>query len=192
MGPPPPYEAIVDACRGPDSRVDRSRLLTALLEAWAAAYDPGGRASALHEVPIDSVTYLFDYASSRCLPQEDRVVAAVGESVAAVSPRDSSYQRRHPRPFPRGGRAVDKGHLVPHSGGGVLHVNLFPQDRALNRGWSAEGRIYRSMEREIAIPGTFFFCRLLYDDDSWFPRTVELGLLRADVLVARRFRNRFD
>jgi hypothetical protein len=71
--------------------------------------------------------------------------------------------------------------------------NIFPQDRELNRGWSTEGKRYRALEREIAAtPGTFFFCCLLYGDDSDFPAAVELGLLRPGGLYVERFRNRFD
>lgn len=56
-----------------------------------------------------------------------------------------------------------------------------------------EGRRYRTLEREIAnTPGAFFFCCLLYADDSDFPAAVELGLLRSDGLRVERFRNRFD
>ncbi|MFL6140210.1 MAG: hypothetical protein ACJ74O_20745 [Frankiaceae bacterium] len=187
-----PYPAILDGCRDRDGTVDRRRLSAALIDAWAGAYGESVAGAALHEIPIETVTYLFDYASSRELLQEDRAVAVVGESVAAAALRDAAYQRGHPRPAPRAGRPVDKGHLVPHSGGGVLHVNLFPQDRALNRGWSEEGKAYRAMEREIAVPGTFFFCRLLYDDGSWFPRAVELGVLRDSGLATRCFQNRFD
>jgi hypothetical protein len=46
---------------------------------------------------------------------------------------------------------------------------------------------------EIAnTPGTFFFCCLLYADDSDFPAAVELGVLRVGGLQVQRFRNRFD
>jgi hypothetical protein len=38
----------------------------------------------------------------------------------------------------------------------------------------------------------FFFCCLLYGDDSDFPAAVELGLLRAGGRYAGRFGNRFD
>jgi hypothetical protein len=56
-----------------------------------------------------------------------------------------------------------------------------------------EGRRYRALEREIAkTPGTFFFCCLLYADDTDFPAAIELGVLRPDRLHVERFRNRFD
>ena len=83
--------------------------------------------------------------------------------------------------------------MVAHGAGGEFGPNIFPQDRALNRGWSAEGKRYRALEREIAAnPGALFFCCLLYGDDSDFPAAVELGLLRPPVLHVERFRNRFD
>jgi hypothetical protein len=83
--------------------------------------------------------------------------------------------------------------MVAHGAGGEFGSNIFPQDRALNRGWSAEGKRYRALEREIAAtPGAFFFCCLLYADDSDFPAAVELGLLRPAGLHVERFRNRFD
>jgi hypothetical protein len=70
---------------------------------------------------------------------------------------------------------------------------MFPQDRELNRGWSVAGRRYRALEREIAnTPGAFFFCCLLYADDSDFLAVVELGVLRGDGLQVERFPNRFD
>ena len=49
------------------------------------------------------------------------------------------------------------------------------------------------LEREIASrPGTFFFCCLLYADDSDLPAAIDLGVLRPDGLHTERFRNRFD
>lgn len=83
--------------------------------------------------------------------------------------------------------------MVAHAAGGTFGPNMFPQDRDLNRGWSTEGRRYRALEREIArVPGTFFFCCLLYADDTDFPAAIELGVLRPEGLHVERFRNRFD
>ena len=82
--------------------------------------------------------------------------------------------------------------MVAHAAGGTFGPNMFPQDRELNRGWSVAGRRYRALEREIAnTPGAFFFCCLLYGDDSDFPAAVELGVLGGDGLQVERFRNRF-
>jgi hypothetical protein len=70
--------------------------------------------------------------------------------------------------------------MVAHAARGTFGPNMFPQDRELNRGWSVEGRRYRALEREIAnTPGTFFFCCLLYADDTDCPAAVELGVFVA-------------
>lgn len=72
----------------------------------------------------------------------------------------------------------DKGHALAHAMGGGLDENLFPQNPELNRGRSPEGRIYRKMERYVAKhPGTFAFSRLIYDDSSWVPSSLEFGIL---------------
>jgi hypothetical protein len=160
--------------------------------AWSDAYRSQVTDSLLLEFD-DMATFLFDQASAAGAPQADRTIAACGLSRPGHRPRDAAYQRRYPSPEGRAERPLDKGHMVPNSAGGEFGPNIFPQDRALNRGWSPEGKRYRALERElVATPGTFFFCCLLYADDSDFPAAVELGLLRSDGLHVERFRNRFD
>jgi hypothetical protein len=62
-----------------------------------------------------------------------------------------------------------------------MDMNLFPQRRDLNRGWSAQGKRYRAMERHLAAhPGTFFYHRPIYTDDTWVPAELELAILRPD------------
>lgn len=62
---------------------------------------------------------------------------------------------------------VDRGHLIPHLSGGEFGPNIFRQDRALNRGWSEQGKRYRALEREAAAtPGTLYFGHLIYTDDT--------------------------
>ena len=66
-----------------------------------------------------------------------------------------------------------------HASGGQLDINLFPHRRELNRGWSAEGKVFRALEKYVADnPGTFFYHRPIYDDDSWIPATLEYGVLK--------------
>jgi hypothetical protein len=63
----------------------------------------------------------------------------------------------------------------------------------LNRGWSAEGRAFRAMERQAAqAPGAFYFAHLLYGDESAYPTHVETGLVIGDVVRVRRFDNQPD
>jgi hypothetical protein len=75
---------------------------------------------------------------------------------SARPPRDASGQRwlRLSRTTVH---AYDMGHFVPHGVGGPTRINLFRQERHLNRGWSEAGRTYRWLERYVATrPGTFF------------------------------------
>jgi len=164
-----------------------------LADAWAAAYRARIPECALLEFDSDGARFLFDLASEVGAAQADRTLAAWGRSRPAPRPRDVAYQRGYPSPRGRAARPLDKGHMVAHAAGGTFGPNMFPQDRDLNRGWSAEGRRYRALEREIASrPGMFFFCCLLYADDSDLPAAIDLGVLRPDGLHTERFRNRFD
>jgi len=179
--------AALTGCVGPEELGDH------LSRAWAETYRSQIPHAFLLEFDSDGARFLFDLASAAGASRADRTVAALGRSRPAPRPRDESYQRGYPSPRSRATRPLDKGHMVAHAAGGTFGPNMFPQDRELNRGWSAEGRRYRALEREIATtPGAFFFCCLLYADDSDFPAAVELGVLRPDGLHVERFRNRFD
>jgi hypothetical protein len=171
-------------------------LTAALIEAWSAAYRRSTPGANLYEFGPEPWTFLFDFSSETGAPQWDRTVAAWGLSVPGKWPRDEAYQRGYlgyPSPKGRAERPLDKGHTVARQLGGGLGQNIFPQDRGLNRGWSEEGRRYRALEREIgAAPGRFFFCRLIYTDETDFPTWVELGTLRSGAPYVQRFRNRFD
>jgi hypothetical protein len=60
-----------------------------------------------------------------------------------------------------------------------MEANVFIQRRALNRGWSEEGKVYRAMERYChETPDAFCFSRPLYEDDTSKPALVEFGVLR--------------
>jgi hypothetical protein len=175
-----------------DQQRDPARVGAWLSDAWSEAYRSQVPDSMLLEFE-EVATFLFDQAGAVDAPQADRTIAARGFSRPGRRVRDVAYQRGYPSPAGRAARPLDKGHMVAHRAGGEFGPNIFPQDRELNRGWSTEGKRYRALEREIAAtPGTFFFCCLLYSDDSDFPAAVELGLLRPGGLYVERFRNRFD
>lgn len=58
--------------------------------------------------------------------------------------------------------------------------------RALNRGWSEQGKHFRALERKAAAtPGTFYFSHLLYADDSAYPTEIETVLLRRGKFARR-------
>ena len=150
----------------------------------------GGPANVL-EVPLKGFTYLYDFCSDPAAPpeigeREDRTLLAYGLSQKAERERDGGRMRGLPGSDERG----DRGHLISHAAGGGLDINVFHQDAYLNRGWSPQGKMYRSIERYCADnEGTFFFSRLLYDDDTARPSEIELGVLRDGSLWVELFGN---
>lgn len=74
------------------------------------------------------------------------------------------------------GTDYDKGHFIAHSCGAPVDMNIFPQRRDINRGWSEEGKRFRAMERYVAAnPGTFVFSRPIYNDLTICPQQIEYG-----------------
>jgi hypothetical protein len=64
-------------------------------------------------------------------------------------------------------------------------------DARLNRGWSTDGRRFRSMERRAAAePGSLFFVGLTYADGTDRPEYLEVGVQSGDLLIIDRFANR--
>jgi len=125
---------------------------------------------------------------------QDRVVVAFGFSGAA----GAQNARRTPRWIdPNEQLAVterDHGHLIARCiGGAVLGLNVFSQDRKLNRGQSVQGKIYRQMERYChERPGTFCFSHPIYADGSNVPRWLEFGVLKSNrSLWVETFTNSF-
>jgi hypothetical protein len=113
---------------------------------------------------------------------EDRVVAVLGTSARAEEKRDTSRSRGWVGPTEELlGTERDRGHYIAHCIGGGLDVNVFSQERCLNRGRSPQGKIYRQMESYCyEQPGTFCFSRPIYSDGSSVPRWLEFGVLRGD------------
>ena len=162
-----------------------------LLGAVAERYERVCPDCSLVQFTQSGATYLFELASAVGAGQEDRTVAAWTVTPATVGKRGVSYQRGFPLAADPGSPSVDRGHLIPNLSGGEFGTNIFRQDRSLNRGWSQEGRRFRALERETAIPGIFYFGHLLYEDDTAYPIKIEIGVLRGDTLHVERFQNRF-
>lgn len=135
--------------------------------------------------------YLFDRASGGGAIHEPRTLGAWTFATAPDVPREHSYQRGYPNET-KGERPTDRGHLIPFSGGGLLGPNVFIQDRALNRGWSADGKEYRRIEKAAVAAEAFFLCALIYADASAYPVAVELGVVLNHELHVTAFQNRFD
>lgn len=163
------------------------------VDGWCDEYrgSAGGGEAEIVEVTLGLAVYLFDLTL-------ERVVVAHGLSQPPSQVRDATRMRG----FPDAGRsfaarlgaaapAADKGHFLAHASGGELDINLFPQRRDLNRGWSAPGKRFRRMERWVAErAGTFHFHRPLYADESWVPAWLEYGVLREGEWWVERFDNR--
>jgi hypothetical protein len=151
---------------------------------WGAEY----RKMIQHEayildVPDRGFNFLFDltlanHDKNDPTRPDDRVVAAYGFSKAPESKRDASRIRGFGAIGGLARGPMDKGHLMAHSMGGSLDINVFPQRPEVNRGRSDRGKIYRKMEKYAAAhPGTFVFSRPIYGDDTWVPHALEYGLL---------------
>ncbi len=149
--------------------------------AWCQQYGARFEGAEISEINLDFAVFLFDHPT-------ERVILAYALSVEQLMGRDTTRMRGFPsvnvsvgvnlkeRSF-----LADKGHFLGHASGGILDINLFPQRRELNRGWSSEGKRFRRMERYVAEhPGTFFYHRPLYDDQTWIPQLLEYGVLVDD------------
>ncbi len=161
---------------------------------WCVEYQAQTpRPTRVLEIQIARLTYLFDAAPSLAgTDGEDRVVGVWDRASAPEGTRDRSRMRGLiPEPRRWSGMQLDRGHFVAHAAGGGTDLNLFPQIRALNRGWSLAGRRWRALEREASGEGTFLFVRPTYADLTWVPAELEAGYVRGDgELVVERFVNR--
>ncbi len=124
----------------------------------------------LDEIPCGSFFYGLDYYSFLELKEavplndtiDDRVLFAIGSSAPAQDKKDARVRLRGliGATEKRFGPQFDKGHFIARSIGGGTEVNIFPQRRDLNRGWSVQGQLFRMMEEYCHIhPGTLCFNR---------------------------------
>jgi len=159
-----------------------------VLHEWAARYREEVPGANLLVVDLDSWSYLFHLsAPDPDATIADRVVAAWGKSALAPAQRDRARMRSHPRSV----RADDhKGHLIAHASGGGYDINLTKMDSGLNTGRTPEGKKFRAMERHCAQhPGTPYFIRSLYDDDSDRPTAFDVGVRESGGWWIERFAN---
>lgn len=140
---------------------------------WSDLYRRNVKApSAICRCLYGNFTFIFDdtgeliangTVNSNEVP-EGRVVAAYGISKTNVFPRNTyrirTYLGNTQKVYAHFGSDYDKGHFMSNATGGPLEINLFPQKRAINRGWSENGKRYRRMEKFVADnPGSFVFSR---------------------------------
>jgi len=148
------------------------------VDGWCAGYGAQFPEANISEINLDLAVFIFDHAL-------ERVVLAYALSIEQLMKRDSSRMRGFPdvnvsvrKVVGENAFNADKGHFLGHASGGILDINLFPQRRELNRGWSPEGKLFRKMERYVAEHhGTFFYHRAVYNDETWIPYCLEYGVL---------------
>jgi len=158
----------------------------------------------IFRIQIDNFEYIYDLPielvrkgmADNKNAVEDRVIAAHGWSQPSSEARHDSATRGWPRgpsvvaASPRS-PGYDRGHFIGHSLGGSLGINLFSQLSELNRGWSEDGKVFRSMERYCEKhPGTYCFVRPAYIGQSAHPSALEYGVLKENgELWVRSFQN---
>lgn len=153
---------------------DGGRFLGALLDHAAAAYRSAGQPRAeLYTFGDGAVDFLFDMVRERAV-----LVWGVSRS-AAPNSRDQAYHAG----YPAAGKDLDKGHAWSHAQGGREGgPNYFRQARRLNQARSRNGKLWRAIERHLAMhAGLSAFIRLLYaaGNDGDKPDEVEYGILSA-------------
>lgn len=128
---------------------------------------------------------------------ETRVISFFGISNTNVVAENIKRRRQGWGPtnfiFSPYGGEYDKGHFIAHGFGGPVDVNLFPQRRDINRGWSEKGKVYRKMEKYVADnPGTLVFSRPIFQDLTECPYFLEYGFFDQDLkLHVETFPNRY-
>jgi hypothetical protein len=176
---------------GPLSGTYQARWENQLLDLAEDLYVGSVPTADLVTFPHGTAAYLFDNAGE---PQAERTVLAVGRPEAPAQARDATYQHGYPLPELHANRRVDRGHFIPYTSGGLYGPNLFVQDRALNRGWSEQGKKYRALERRAIAeaPNSLMFILSHYIDETDVPGFLNLGVISAAGLTVDTFRNRYD
>jgi hypothetical protein len=196
------YDKLLSSVETLDAEAIIRFLSAELPSLWIEEYsEMTPRPAHIVAATFEGYQYLFDYYSifdaggaavSHGRTGEDRLVAVFGLSSPPRSARDRSRMRGWCGATEKSfGSAWDKGHFIAHSIGGGLAINVFQQRREVNRGWSEEGKLYRSMERYCSLnPGSFCFSRPFYENLTGCPSALEFGLLQTDgSLWVEHFKN---
>jgi hypothetical protein len=185
------YAALLSAARA-ESEMNLTLILKEqLVSQWCDRYvRTATHVANLVRFPFRTFEYIFDsYSELESMGEipynqtiQNRVVAVIGTSTRAGEIRDAGRLRNWAAPAEEFvGAERDRGHFMAHCIGGGFDVNVFSQERRLNRGWSPQGKIYRQMENYCyEQPGTFCFSRPIYEDGSSVPRWLEFGVLKTE------------
>lgn len=153
--------------------------------------------SEIVEFNVNGYMYLFaiNIGTENNLDEnDDKVVAVYGRVSKTDDKRDRNRMKSFIGQFTKLKKCkdFDKGHFVAHKINGSLDQNLYPQLRELNRGWSQQGRLFRSFERYCEQnPDIFLFTRPLYTNNTWIPTFIDYGVFTKEFgLLLNRFDNR--
>ena len=153
--------------------------------------------SEILEFNVNGYTYLFALnieTNGGKIEKEDRIVAVYGRISHTNDKRDSNRMKGFIGPFTKHEKLkdFDKGHFISHKINGNLDQNLYPQLKELNRGWSKQGKLFRSLERYCEQnPDAFLFTRPIYTDLSWIPTFIDYGIFTKEFgLLLNRFNNK--
>ncbi len=72
------------------------------------------------------------------------------------------YLGQSTKVFSHFGNDYDKGHFIAHYSGGPIDINLFPQHRDVNRGWSSQGRNTGQWKDLLLLTQARLFFRTLF------------------------------
>jgi hypothetical protein len=192
------YQLSEDELQG-DYRSVVSAILPRISSQWVDEYNHSTARAEIMEFDDDGFTFFFDTSEDNStsfvagMTKEARMVAAFGVTRSNTAKRNRSRMQGFIGGFESipGYHGYDKGHFISHKIGGMLDQNLFPQKTEVNRGWSEEGKRYRSIERFCERnPGIFMFSRPIYRDLSWIPSEIEIGYLSKEFrFVIERVKN---
>lgn len=157
------YRRLLASYRGNRLVVDFPENLVPL---WCDDYSSSSPDAELVAVDLDdsgtSFTYLFDI-------HLQRTIVAYGVPIFAKRSRDVSRMAGHPN---SSGPEYHRGHLMAHSLGGGMDINLVPQLGKLNIG---EFRVLERKVRDLAKRNVscLYFVRSIYTDHSQKPGMFE-------------------
>jgi hypothetical protein len=186
------YQSFVDKAGDCSTKELIAFLLEELPYLWRDAYEKMIlRQTSIVRLRHSTFEYIYDnysyLESTGAVPYdpviEDRLVAVLGLSRPRKAARDDYRLKGWVGPTEKTyGRRWDKGHFIAHSIGGAvdrLEINVFVQRRDMNRGWSAEGKRYREMEKYCVLnPSTLCFSRPIYVDQTSRPAFLEFGIFK--------------
>jgi len=163
------YQKLIASYRGTNIVVD---IPNGLVSLWCDDYYRENPGAELVEVDLKesgvALAYLFDI-------RLERTVWPMACPVFARGKRDAGRMAGHPN---SAGPTFHRGHLIAHSIGGGMDINLVPQLGKLNIG---EFRILERRVRDLAKRNAncLYFVRPIYNDKSQIPSMFEQGAILA-------------